>query len=656
MAEVVQLRIERGVEELLELERAELFTPEEIKAIIKKRKHFEYRLRSFKVTKEDFLKYISYEQCLLKLIKIRRKKSGFTHRVKQVDHVISHRIASLFGAAVVRYKSDPDLWMTYISFCKGLKWFGTASNVYRMMLQVLNRHDHLWISAAKFEFDDNNSMSSARVLMQRGLRFSPDSELLYREFFRLELLNMDKIVKRKKLLLEGSSARKRKRSEGEDDPEEGQSGLNKRSDDDNFELNNDAILSGKVAMVIFEAGLDKIADVSFALSFLDVLTPFKEEYPELTTRLEDEMLSLIQKKFPNDELVQAVKIKNVVKKFSKETAPTPSTIDVVDKTIELFREAVTSLETEKMWSSFLTTLLEYMSNAQYSKKIRKHLAVSLQSLFEEAFESEKLSPDLFMEWVFLEKAVSEGSSKDTLKLNEIIIKGTGKWADKPVVWTACMSVLTQMTQSITLDQHIQELFKRGIEKISPVVKKTPNHISDEQEEILRSIQQFVVMFIEWGIERKLSSKQLLSILESSSNGKTFSLSTSIGRSLCSVFKSYLLEKTVVLDGLEAALQYYQKYKDHHPVSQSFFQTMISLTKKSNLSSMNETVDSLFEDYLKEFGSDDHSLWMEFARHLIDSDRVTFLPSLYNRAVKSLNTSEGKIFMEMYSDSMRGMSE
>ena len=656
MAEVVQLRIERGVEELLELERAELFTPEEIKAIIKKRKHFEYRLRSFKVTKDDFLKYISYEQCLLKLIKIRRKKSGFTHRVKQVDHVISHRIASLFGAAVVRYKSDADLWMTYISFCKDLKWFGTASNVYRMMLQVLNKHDNLWVSAAKFEFDDNNSMSSARVLMQKGLRFNPDSELLYREFFRLELLYMDKIVKRRKLLLEGSSARKRKRSEGEDSPEEEQSGINQKSDENDFELTNDSILSGKVAMVIFEAGLDKIADVPFALSFLDLLIPFREEYPELTTRLEDEILSLIQDKFPNDELVQTVKIKNLVKNFSKDTTPTPSTVDVIDKTIELFREAVTSLGTEKIWSSFLTTLLEYMSNAQYSKKIRKHLAVSLQSLFEEAFESDKLSPDLFMEWVFLEKAVSEGSTKDTLKLNEIIIKGTGKWGDKPVVWTACMSVLTQMTQSITLDQHIQELFKRGIEKMSLVVKKTPNHGSGEQEDILRSIQQFVVMFIEWGIERKLSSKQLLSILESSSNGKTFSLSTSIGRSLCSVFKSYLLEKAVVLDELEAAFQYYQKYKDHHPVSQSFYQTMISLTKKSNLPSMNETVDSLFEDYLKEFGSDDHSIWMEFARHLIDSDRVTLLPSLYNRAVKSLNTSEGKAFMEMYSDSMREMSE
>ncbi len=76
MAEIVQQVLESSIQELTVLEKYNLFESDEIKAILKKRREFEYRLRKVKKSKDDFLRYITYEESLLKLIRIRREKSG----------------------------------------------------------------------------------------------------------------------------------------------------------------------------------------------------------------------------------------------------------------------------------------------------------------------------------------------------------------------------------------------------------------------------------------------------------------------------------------------------------------------------------------------------------------------------------------------------
>ncbi|KAJ2181667.1 U3 snoRNP protein, partial [Coemansia sp. RSA 551] len=61
MAEVVQYHLEQMVGELEDLERRDLFTKPELKAIVKKRTKFEYALRRRRVKCIDYLRYIEYE-------------------------------------------------------------------------------------------------------------------------------------------------------------------------------------------------------------------------------------------------------------------------------------------------------------------------------------------------------------------------------------------------------------------------------------------------------------------------------------------------------------------------------------------------------------------------------------------------------------------
>ena len=46
----------------------------------------------------------------------------------------------------------------------------------------------MWIAAAKWEMEDNLSMENARALLQRGLRFNPQSKLLWQEVSQYDLL------------------------------------------------------------------------------------------------------------------------------------------------------------------------------------------------------------------------------------------------------------------------------------------------------------------------------------------------------------------------------------------------------------------------------------------------------------------------------------
>ena len=258
MAEVVELRVERGINELLQLERADLFASDEVRKVIKKRKMFEYRLQKFKKSKEDFLRYICYEESLLRLVAVRRKKTGYSHKTKEIDQSIASRISALYRAVVFRNQADVQLWLSYIEFCRKMNWKGNMGSLFTRMLQVHNRKDHLWVAAAKFEFEENNSANSARRLLQRGLQFLKESPLLWQEYFRFELMYADKIRKRQEVVkISGRSSPQHTEEE---------------------EQISDNILSGKIALVVYDNAVQTVPDPMIASRFLEILSDFDEDW------------------------------------------------------------------------------------------------------------------------------------------------------------------------------------------------------------------------------------------------------------------------------------------------------------------------------------------------------------------------------------------
>jgi len=115
------------------------------------------------------------------------------------------------------------------------------------MLKVHNKKPNLWIMAAKFEFEVNESVETARSLFQRALRLLPDKKKVWTEYFKMELMCVDLILKRKELLGLSDEQTELETMDGE--------GEKKRADADESESADkkieDSILSCKVVEVVF---------------------------------------------------------------------------------------------------------------------------------------------------------------------------------------------------------------------------------------------------------------------------------------------------------------------------------------------------------------------------------------------------------------------
>lgn len=204
MADVVQYRLERMVDELDDLEQRGLFSRREIAEIVKQRRKFEYRLKRPSPLKQDFLAYVEYETQLDALRRL-RKKSVARELMKQGNKKLKKsksdlagmlRIMEIYELALKRYKGDIDLWFRYLEFCR-LRKNGRMKKALAKVIRFHPKVPGVWIYAAAWEFDHNLNVAAARALMQEGLRVCPTSEDLWVEYLRMELTYLNKLKARK---------------------------------------------------------------------------------------------------------------------------------------------------------------------------------------------------------------------------------------------------------------------------------------------------------------------------------------------------------------------------------------------------------------------------------------------------------------------------
>ena len=100
MADTVHYHLERMLPELEDLENRELFTREEIKEIVRKRRDFEYLLKRHSTLKVDYLRYVEYETQLEEFRRSRKEVSTpplNSHRAlmsKEQLHATSQNLTS----------------------------------------------------------------------------------------------------------------------------------------------------------------------------------------------------------------------------------------------------------------------------------------------------------------------------------------------------------------------------------------------------------------------------------------------------------------------------------------------------------------------------------------------------------------------------------
>jgi len=153
----------------------------------------------------------------------------------------------------------------------------------------------LWIYASVWEAEHNSNVAAARALMQQGLRTCPRSEILWLEYFRMELIFAEK-VKARRLVLGISTPETPAITEaGEDDfSKSGTDGV----EEGKVQVSHQTA-SIKIAQVIYRKAITEIPDnVRFRQRFLEILESIDLEK---LMALEGEIYAGLREDFVTDE-------------------------------------------------------------------------------------------------------------------------------------------------------------------------------------------------------------------------------------------------------------------------------------------------------------------------------------------------------------------
>lgn len=319
MAEIVEYRVEKTLNELKLLVDFGLFSEEHAKEVVKKRQDFEYRLRRRQLNQLDYLKYIQFEWNLLraieeyrrKIIKSNQKIKKTEDNIDEIDRKLlllqakklndvirsrSAHISSLFRKLTTKYQFDSSLWLAYIAFAKSRFWNSRVSALYWRVLRVSGHDATIWISAAQHEVETNKAYDTARGLLLRALRHHPDSYLVWAEYFKMELIYMDVLERRARIIFKTSKSDQTAPSNpaepediwAEDPLKEDEDGKPDEDVDPKAEpipeaktkLEDKTIIAGHLPRVVYEKSVVAIADprsfIKYCIEIFKVLLEASE--------------------------------------------------------------------------------------------------------------------------------------------------------------------------------------------------------------------------------------------------------------------------------------------------------------------------------------------------------------------------------------------
>mmetsp|Transcript_26736 Transcript_26736/g.40608 ORF Transcript_26736/g.40608 Transcript_26736/m.40608 type:complete len:624 (-) Transcript_26736:26-1897(-) len=313
MAEQVQSALDKFVAPLKDLLDRGVFSEEEIKTIVSRRREHEYLLRRRVARQADFLRYIEDEMTLEKLRKLRTKRINQRQERKKGEKVperkrngglpvgdvhIIQLIHLLFVRVIRKFRSDVSLHLQHAAFAKESKSYNKLNTIYTEALQVHPRNIGLWIEAASYEFFGytnpdtgevygGGSIQGARVLMQRGLRINATSQDLWVQYFCLELHYIQKLRGRREILQLSSQE----------------------------ETEEPFFADAPIPTIVYKNAINSIpSDVAFRMKFLDLCSSFPQ-----TDKIEKCITTSIEADFSDQPEAWIARAMYVVEKEKSQT-------------------------------------------------------------------------------------------------------------------------------------------------------------------------------------------------------------------------------------------------------------------------------------------------------------------------------------------------
>ena len=219
-----------------------------------------------------------------------RRKRVKRMGIKNSGHAGQRRIFIILDRATRKFHGDVALWMQYIEYARKQK---ASKKVSKLLTDVLRLHPtrpELWIYAANYALDIQGDINEARSYMQRGLRFCKNSENMWLQYAKLEMIYISKMSAKCQVL--GLTQKDRKDTIfGLDDPNADHISIPKltaagiNSNQDGYKPNNEEalenlrvapVMTGAIPMAIFDASCKELAgDSNFGEEFFEMVASFE---------------------------------------------------------------------------------------------------------------------------------------------------------------------------------------------------------------------------------------------------------------------------------------------------------------------------------------------------------------------------------------------
>ncbi|KIX06819.1 uncharacterized protein Z518_04795 [Rhinocladiella mackenziei CBS 650.93] len=275
--------LEQCVPELKEFERKNVFSPDEISSIVRKRSDLEHKINARGSTPTDYARYAEFEINLDALRRKRAKRLG----IKSTTHNGKRRIFFVFDRGTRKHPGDVGLWMQAIEFARKQKAYKKLQEMFTNVLRLHPTKSDLWIYAAQFAMEENGDMTEARSYMRRGLRFCKGSRAMWLEYARLEMTYIAKIHARRQIL--GITNSKPDQGEKADEDENLMRLPNLTATDISPDLAGNGVdrsalqnlestsaMSSAIPMAIFDAAMVQFRDPTFGFDFFNMVLEYDE--------------------------------------------------------------------------------------------------------------------------------------------------------------------------------------------------------------------------------------------------------------------------------------------------------------------------------------------------------------------------------------------
>ncbi|KAF3816641.1 hypothetical protein GH733_013989 [Mirounga leonina] len=372
------------------------------------------------------------------------------------------------------------------------------------------------------------------------------------------------------------------------------------------------ILKGELARIIYKNSVSIIKGAEFHVSLLSIAQLF-----DFATDLQKEIYDDLQALHTDDPLTWDYVARRELAMEMQPAGEQPATkqaraVEVgrkEERCCAVYEEAVKTLPTEAMWKCYINFCLERFTKKTSSQFLRERRLERTMMAFRKAHELRLLPEFQYKQWI--ELLLHQDFLKEAL---EVAVAGTESFRDSVTMWQMKLQVLID-----SKSPDVAGLFEEAFVHLKAQVC-LPLWISWAQwSEGAKSQEDTEAIF----------KKALLAV--KGANSVTL--------------KDKYLDWAYRSGGYKKARAVFKSLQESRPFSVDFFRKIIQFEKEQESCKM-ANLREYYERALREFGSVDSDLWMDYIKEELNHPlgRPENCGQIYWRAMKMLQGESAEVFV------------